>query len=127
MRTKNVIAQVVNSVGMFINKLWFFSPTQRSAGRGVVNMVSEDELKILKVKVTEKKVIVGARGVLRALRAGSIGTIYLATNCQAKMADDIKHYAGLISVGVVQLSMDNEEFGVFCKKNYFISALALRA
>ena len=89
-------------------------------------MVSDDELKMLKVRVTEKKVIIGARSVLRALRTGSIGTIYLAKNCQAKMADDIKAYAALVSVPIVQLDMDNEEFGVFCKKNYFISALALR-
>lgn len=89
--------------------------------------MADDELKLLKLKVQENKVAVGGKEVLRGLRAGTISTVFLATNVEAKMKDDILAYAALAQVRVVELSMNNEEVGVFCKKNYFISALAIVA
>ena len=84
----------------------------------------EEELKQLRTKVQQKKVVIGTDKVVRQLKEGKIGKIFLARNCPDKTRKDISYYAGLMQVPIVDLAMSNEELGVFCKKNFFISVLA---
>ncbi len=87
----------------------------------------EEDLKTLKVKVTEDKVVVGSKEVLRGLRAGTLSVIYMATNCPTKSREDIKVYGAHMGVNIIELTMNNEELGIFCKKNYFIGTIAILA
>ncbi len=87
----------------------------------------EEDLKALKVKVTEDKVVVGSKEVLRGLRLGTLSVVYLASNAPAKARDDIKVFANHTGIKVIELTFNNEELGVFCKKNYFIGAIAILA
>lgn len=82
-----------------------------------------DESKVLKSKLQAGKAVLGAKSVLKALRKNTIATIFLARNCPPKMKKDIQHYAQLLSVPVVELAQDNEELGILCKKNFFVSVL----
>lgn len=84
----------------------------------------EGELKELRAKVQQNKVIIGRDEVLRGVQSGSVSKVFLARNCPEKIRQDLHHYASLAQVPVVDLEMDNEELGVFCKKNFFISVLA---
>lgn len=84
---------------------------------------TEEVLKDLKQKVQDGTVIIGAERVLKALRTGKLGTIFAAKNCSEKILGDIKYYANLVNVPVKKLDLSNEELGVFCKKNYFVSVL----
>jgi large subunit ribosomal protein L30e len=83
----------------------------------------ETHMKELKLKIQEGKVVLGAEVVLKRLRTGSLSKIYLASNCPDKFKQEIVDYALLSKVPVVELKQDNEELGVFCKKNFFVSAL----
>ena len=88
------------------------------------SIVSED-LKDLKIKLQEGKVIIGSDRVMKALRLGTIKQVFLASNSTEEIKEDVNHYANLSEVKVVNLDLDNEELGVFCKKNFFVSALAI--
>jgi len=88
------------------------------------SIVSED-LKELKVKLQEGKIIIGTERVMKALRNSATKKVFLASNSPEKTQEDINHYAKLSEVKVVNLELDNEELGVFCKKNFFVSVLAI--
>jgi ribosomal protein L30E len=88
--------------------------------------ISED-LKELRTKLLDNKVILGTDKTLKGLQAKSVEKVYLSKNCPEATAKDIQHYASLGGITVISLDMDNEELGVFCKKNFFISVLAITA
>lgn len=80
-------------------------------------------MKELKQALKEKKVIIGAGRVLRMLKNEKLTHVYLAKNCPDNIREDVKHYAKLFNVKVVELGESNEELGVICKKSFFISVL----
>ena len=83
----------------------------------------ETHMKELKLKIQEGKVILGAEVVLKRLRTSGLSKVYLASNCPDDLKEEIVNYARLSNVPVVELRQDNEELGVFCKKNFFVSVL----
>jgi len=83
------------------------------------------EFKDLRVKIQEKKVVIGAERVLKELKAKRVQKVYLASNCPAKLHEDVKYYASVAEIPVVDMAYSNEELGVFCKKNFFVSVLAI--
>ena len=85
----------------------------------------DSELKELRANVQAGKVIVGKERVVKRLKTNKLQKIFIANNCPPKIKDDVERYAKLTETPVVELSMDNEEFGVFCKKNFFISVLGV--
>ena len=86
---------------------------------------TEEEVKVLKLRVQEKKAVIGADLVLKSIRNGSLKRVFLASNCPAQTKEDVLHYAKLASIPVVELNYNNEEIGIFCKKNFLVSVLGL--
>ena len=84
-----------------------------------------EEIKLLKTKVQEGKVIIGADRVLKNLSAKKFNKVFLASNCPPKVRGDVLSYAKLAGTPVIELSQSNEELGVVCKKNFFISVLGI--
>ncbi len=82
-----------------------------------------NDLKDLKVKLQQQKVVIGADRVLKALRKNAVTKVFLSSNCPVKTKGDVMHYAALAGVPVLQLELDNEELGLFCKKNFLIAVL----
>jgi len=80
-------------------------------------------LKDLKNKIQEGKVVIGTERVLKGLREKKLKEVFLANNYPQKAKDDINHYAKLTGISVIELSLDNEELGLFCKKSFFVSVL----
>ncbi len=87
----------------------------------------DEEIKTLKTKVQDGKVIIGTQEVLHAIKNKAVGTVYMAKNCPAKVREDLSYYANLAGVTCIELEFTNEELGVFCKKNFFISVLGTTA
>lgn len=85
----------------------------------------EKETKELKAKAQGGKIIVGTEKVLKSLRENKIKKIFLASNCPVKIKDDINHYAKLAKIPVIELNLNNEELGLFCKKNFFVAVLGM--
>lgn len=86
----------------------------------------EKEMKDLKTKLQDGKAVIGKERVLKLLRAKSLGKVYLASNCPKDLKADLLYYAKLAKVPVVELELDNEELGLFCKKNFFIAVLGTK-
>ncbi len=84
------------------------------------------ELRDLKLKVQDEKIIVGGERVLKLLQEKDFEKVYLAKNCPAKLRSDVMQYAHLTQTPVVELEQTNEELGIFCKKNFFVSVLGTR-
>ncbi len=83
------------------------------------------EIKELKVKIQEEKVVIGAEKVLKCLKSKNLQKIFLASNCSPKISEEVYYYARLANVPVVKIELDNEELGIFCKKNFFIAVLGV--
>lgn len=85
---------------------------------------TSEDIKYLKNIVQEGKVIVGTDRVLKKLKAGGeLRKVFIARNCQAETRKSLEHYAALQKVLVIELELSNEELGIFCKRNHFISVL----
>ncbi len=80
----------------------------------------------LKKEITEGKVILGTKSVLKNLKIGLLSKVYLASNCPPQVKKDIAYYAGLVKLPVVVLKLDNEGLSVLCKKHFFISVLGVK-
>ena len=79
----------------------------------------------IKKIIKEEKAIVGTKEVIKNLKLGKIAKVYVTSNCPAEVKGDIKRYASLSKVEVVQLKQPNDELGVLCKKPFSISVLGL--
>jgi len=87
--------------------------------------VSKD-LKELKAKLQENKVVVGADRVLKSLKDKSLSKVFLASNAPKKIREDMQYYAKLTGTSISELDLDNEELGLFCKKNFLIAVLGTK-
>jgi len=86
-----------------------------------------EELKELRSKIQDGKVIIGLDRVIKAVKAKKIEKVFVSSNCPQKTVEDLQYYANLAGVEVAKLDFDNEELGVFCRKNFFISVLGVSA
>jgi ribosomal protein L30E len=77
----------------------------------------------LKAKLLESKVIIGTERVVKTLKTGKLEKVFLASNCPENVKTDIKKLAGIRKIAIEKLKLNNEELGVFCKKNFFVSVL----
>lgn len=84
----------------------------------------EKDMKDLKAKLQDGKTIIGKERVLKHLREKSLAKVFLANNCPRDLREDIVNFAKMAKVPVVDLALNNEELGLFCKKNFFIAVLA---
>ncbi|MBI2103101.1 ribosomal L7Ae/L30e/S12e/Gadd45 family protein [Candidatus Woesearchaeota archaeon] len=86
----------------------------------------DTELNQLKLEVQNGTIVVGGEVVLKLLKEKGLQKVFLAKNCPQKLRSDVMHYARLAQVPLVELTLTNEELGIFCKKNFFVSVLGTR-
>ena len=84
-----------------------------------------EELKLLRDIVKEGKAIVGKEKVIKAFKTGELSKVFLANNVAEDTKETVEHYANLANVSVIVLELNNEELGVLCKKNFFISVVGI--
>lgn len=87
---------------------------------------NEEVLKELRLHVQDNKAVIGTETVLKELKAGRLAKVFLARNCTSQMKSDLRHYAKLVEVPVIELEYSNEELGIFCKKNFFVAVVGIR-
>ncbi len=87
--------------------------------------MTKDNLQLIKQKLQEDKLVIGRDSVSKKLNQGLIETVFLSANCPPAVKNDFKHYTSMVDVPLVILEIDNEELGVFCKKNFFVSVLGI--
>ena len=84
-----------------------------------------EDLKQLRQAISDDKAIIGTARTVKGLQSGKLSAVYLASNCPKDVEKSITHYANLCGAKVVDLQLDNEELGVFCKKNFFVAVIGV--
>ncbi len=84
-----------------------------------------EEIKTLRTAIKQNTAIIGTDRVLKQLKLSKLKVVYVASNTPQETLNDIKHYAHLSDANVLALMQDNEELGVLCKKNFFVSVVGL--
>lgn len=87
--------------------------------------VIDDIAEMLKAKAQQKEVVVGLASVIKGLQRGKLVKVFLASNSPIKMKEDIVRYSILAQIPVQEISQNNEELGVLCKKNFMVSVVGL--
>ncbi len=80
--------------------------------------------KLLKEALKKENLNFGTDITLKKLKKGNLKKVFLAQNCAETVREDIKHYAKLADVDVIELKIDNEEVGALCKKPFAVSVLS---
>lgn len=82
-------------------------------------------VKEIRALLGSEKLLLGTQRTMKALRQGKIAKIYLASNADAKVVEDIEHYQGISGVEVEKLKETNEELGTICKKGFSVSVIGV--
>jgi large subunit ribosomal protein L30e len=79
----------------------------------------------LKEALKDKKAIIGTDRTLKNLKMNKVKKVYISSNCDENVKDDLKHYCKLYSIPLIELKENNEELGIVCKKPFAISVLSI--
>jgi large subunit ribosomal protein L30e len=77
--------------------------------------------------LSEEKMVIGTEGTLKLLRNGKAVKVFLAANCSDQVKEDIRQYCNMGKVECVDLTQNNEEVGVLCRKPFAISVVGVAA
>ena len=80
----------------------------------------------IKKRVKEKKIIIGTKRTVKALKLGKVEKIFLTSNCPDDVKEDIGYYAKLGKTRIVKLKQPSGELGTICKKPFPISVLSFQ-
>jgi ribosomal protein L30E len=76
--------------------------------------------------IEDNNVIIGENETLRALKAGEISHVYLASNAKDETVDDVEYYADLQDdVHVTHLDEHNADLGDRCKKPFNVQIVSI--
>ena len=86
-------------------------------------MISTDQLRKL---IEDKKVTIGTQATTKALKAGALKRVVIASNASPAAQEAVARYQAITHVEVERLEVPNDELGVMCKKPFAISVLGIR-
>lgn len=86
---------------------------------------SDPHLDEIKKLLKEKKLIFGSDRVVKGVRKGTIGKVFICQNPKPSVGADIEHLAKIAGVEIVKLPYPNDELGTVCKKPFSISVLGI--
>jgi len=72
------------------------------------------------------KVLLGAGGALKSVKAGRARLIVLASNCPVDVREDIERFGGLSGVPVFIYNGSSIDLGAACGKPFAVSVLTVR-
>jgi len=88
-------------------------------------MVKKQESNDIKKELKTRKIVIGTKEVMKNLKLNKIEKIYLASNCNDNSKKELEYYSKLLKIPIMMLKQPNDELGLICKKQYFISMLGV--
>ncbi len=79
----------------------------------------------IKKALSENRITIGSREVLKKLKLGKPKLIVIASNCPENIKKDIEYYSKLAGVELKIFDGTARELGVFCGKPFPIAAIAI--
>ena len=74
--------------------------------------------------IKEEKLVIGTDRTLKMLKGEKLKKVFIASNCNEDIKNEIKKYAKIAKIEVVELKIDNIELGARCKKPFAISVFS---
>ncbi len=78
-------------------------------------------LENLKKAIKEKKLIIGTERTVKALKKGEVKEVFVSKNCPELLRKEIKNYAKISNISIVEMKENNKEIGTICKKPFAIN------
>jgi large subunit ribosomal protein L30e len=69
--------------------------------------------------------IIGSDVGIKKLKLGKTEKVYLASNCEQETRKEVERLAKISKIDVTVMNIPNDEFGILCKKPYFISMISV--
>jgi len=69
------------------------------------------------------KLIIGTEVVMKKLKNSQLNKVFLAKNCPTNIKEDIKKITQMLSIEIVELDIENDELGTYCRKPFHISVI----
>ncbi len=82
--------------------------------------------KAIKNAVEANKAVLGSDETLRALMAGELSLVVMASNCPQELAERIGHYAPLSGTEAHKFSLASKELGSICRKPFSVAVFGIR-
>lgn len=82
-------------------------------------------IKDIKELLGTEKLLLGTERTMKALRNGTLQKIFLTSNVDADVKEDIEYYKSVSGVEVEELKETNEELGTICRKSFSISVIGI--
>jgi large subunit ribosomal protein L30e len=73
----------------------------------------------------DKKALIGSRSVLKAAKAGMLGSLFYATNTPKSTLRDIRHYAEISKIDTQEYTGNSVQLGELCGKPFSILLLGI--
>lgn len=73
------------------------------------------------------KLVLGEERTMRMLKNGSAKKVYLSNTCKVDLCQDVKRYAELAKIDIVEVPMTADEIGALCRKQFGVSILSVKA
>ena len=81
----------------------------------------EKDLDNLKKAIKEKKLTIGTEKTIKALKKGEAKEVFISKNCPELIRKEIKNYAKIANIPIVEMKENNKEIGTICKKPFAIN------
>jgi len=75
--------------------------------------------------LAEDKLIFGAKRTLKLLREGKVQKIFVASNCEKSIKEDVQQYCKIGQVECVELGQKGNEVGTLCRQPFSISVVGV--
>lgn len=79
----------------------------------------------IKKALSENRIIIGSRVVLKKLKLGKLKLIVIASNCPENIKNEIEYYSKLSNTRVEVFDGTGRELGVFCGKPFPIAVIGI--
>ena len=79
----------------------------------------------VKKALSENRIIIGSRVVLKKLKLGKLKLIVIASNCPENIKNEIEYYSKLSNTRVEVFDGTGRELGVFCGKPFPIAVIGI--
>ncbi|MFQ6009676.1 MAG: 50S ribosomal protein L30e [Candidatus Aenigmatarchaeota archaeon] len=86
-------------------------------------MAVEDEIK---TAIANKKVIIGTKEVVKALKGGNVKKVIIASNVPGNTVRDLEHYQKVSGIEMEKFKGTGKQLGISCGKPFGIAVMAIR-
>lgn len=87
--------------------------------------MAKDAVTEIKKLFEQGKVVLGEERTMKLVKSGAVKKVFTSKNCKADVCQDVKRFASLTGLEVVELPLSSDEVGALCRKQFGVSILGV--